>query len=540
MSADRSQILARLAAKRDEIENTILAPNLGALFDQAVQRHGDKPLWVSVTTGQSMSYREMATAVRRCASALRALGVGAGSHVGVMLPNVPAMAISWMALARLGAVMIPVNTRYTARELDHVLAEGCAELLIADRAFLPLLERIADSLPLPKGRIVLHGISAAGFAGEWQALLDQADETPDETDVATDRLMTLQFTSGTTGAPKGCMLSHRYWLTIALVRANQGPAVERLLIDMPFHYMGGQWRFLLTLMMGATAYVAPHPSLTQMFDWLVEHRIEFCSVTPALGKQALDPRRTALSLVWAGTMAMPKDLHGAVEARLGGVPVCEMYGTTETGATIAMPFGAPAMPGSCGLAAPFRRLRIVNDAHRNAADGEAGELWISGRGMMQGYYRDGAATAAAFERGWFRTGDLFRRDSDGFYTMLGRIKDVIRRNGENISAAELEQVLQSIPEIVEAAAIPVPDEVRGEEVKVCIRLRDGTSRAELPPERIFAICSERLARFKLPRYVAYYDELPKTPSGKIAKPQLRAASQDGRAGSFDLVEGAWR
>jgi acyl-coenzyme A synthetase/AMP-(fatty) acid ligase len=124
--------------------------------------------------------------------------------------------------------------------------------------------------------------------------------------------------------------------------------------------------------------------------------------------------------------------------------------------------------------------------------------------------------------------------------MLGRIKDVIRRNGENISAAELEAVLQSIPEVVEAAAIPVPDDMRGEEVKVCIRLRDGTSRAQLPPEQIFAFCSERLARFKLPRYIAYYDELPKTPSGKIAKPRLRAAPADGRAGSFDMVEGAWR
>jgi acyl-CoA synthetase (AMP-forming)/AMP-acid ligase II len=292
--------------------------------------------------------------------------------------------------------------------------------------------------------------------------------------------------------------------------------------------------------MGATAYVAPHPSLTQMFDWLIDHRIEFCSVTPALGKQTPDPRRHALSLVWAGTMAMPKDLHGAVEDRLGGVPVREMYGTTETGAAIAMPFEVSGMPGSCGLVAPFRQLRVVDDNKRNVADGESGELWVTGPGIMQGYFGDDVATAEAFEQAWFRTGDLFRRDADGFFTMLGRIKDVIRRNGENISAAELEAVLQSIPEIVEAAAIPVPDDMRGEEVKVCIRLRDGTSRAELTPEQIFAFCSERLARFKLPRYIAYYDELPKTPSGKIAKPRLRAASPDGRAGSFDMVDGAWR
>ncbi len=545
MNGDRGKILADLKAKRAETERSTLAPNLATLFDRAVDRHGDKPLWISLPNGQAMSYRQMGQAVRRCVGALKALGVKSGTHVGVMLPNVPAMVVSWMALARLGAVMIPINTRYTARELDHVLVEGHAELLIVDQAFRHLLERQGDTLPLPKERIVLHGttdegFAGEGFAGEWHALLDQAGDPPASRDVQMDSLVTLQFTSGSTGAAKGCMLTHRYWLTIAVVRASQGPAVDRVLIDMPFHYMGGQWRFLMTLIMGATAYVAPHPSLTQMFDWLVDHKIEFCSVTPALGKQALDPRRNMLSLVWAGTMAMPKDLHGAVEDRLNGVPVREMYGTTETGATISMPFEVSGMPGSCGLVAPFRRLRVVDEGRRDVPDGQPGELWVRGPGMMQAYFGDDAATADAFEQGWFRTGDLFRRDADGFFTMLGRLKDVIRRNGENISAAELEAVLQSIPEVVEAAAIPVPDEVRGEEVKVCIRLRDGTSRTQLPPARIFAFCSERLARFKLPRYIAYYDELPKTPSGKVAKPQLRAASPDGRAGSFDMVEGTWR
>lgn len=540
MSGDRANILAGLKAKRAEVERSILAPNLGALFDEAVIRYGDKPLWISLPNGQAMSYRQMGQAVRRCVGALQALGVKSRTHVGVMLPNVPAMVVSWMALAQLGAVMIPINTRYTARELDHVLVDGRAELLIVDQAFRHLLERQGDTLPLPKGRIVLHGAIADGFAGEWHALLAEASESAASSDVQMDSLVTLQFTSGSTGAPKGCMLTHRYWLTIAVVRASQGPTVGRVLIDMPFHYMGGQWRFLMTLMMGATAYVAPHPSLTQMFDWLVDHKIEFCSVTPALGKQALDPRRNMLSLVWAGTMAMPKDLHGAVEDRLNGVPVREMYGTTETGATISMPFEVSGMRGSCGLVAPFRQLRVVDEGRRDVPDGQPGELWVKGPGMMQGYFQDDAATADTFEQGWFCTGDLFCRDPDGFFTMLGRIKDVIRRNGENISAAELEAVLQSIPEVVEAAAIPVPDEVRGEEVKVCIRLRDGMSRTQLPPERIFAFCSERLARFKLPRYIAYYDELPKTPSGKVAKPRLRAASPDGRAGSFDMVEGTWR
>jgi acyl-CoA synthetase (AMP-forming)/AMP-acid ligase II len=543
MSRDRARILSEVAARRIETERLPLAPNLAALFDDAVERHGDRPLWVSVADGETLSYREMGRQVHRATAALQALGVGQGTHVAVMLPSVPAMVIAWMALARLGAVMIPVNTRYTAREFDHVLAHGCAELLVVDQAHRALLGRAGDSLPLPKNRIVVHGGPGEGFAGAWHALLAEAGAAPAPTpaavDVASDALMTLQFTSGSSGAAKGCMLTHRYWSVIGLVRARQGPAVERLLIDMPFHYMGGQWRFLMTLLLGATAHVAPQPSLTRLLDWLFAHRIEFCSVTPALAKQPLDPRRQALALRWAGTMAMPRELIGSVSEHLGGAPVCEMYGTTETGAAIAMPPEVIWRPGSCGLAAPFRELRIVDETGRDVSDDRPGELWIKGPGLMQGYYRDEAATAAAFRDGWFRSGDLFQRDGEGFYTMLGRIKDVIRRNGENISAAELETVLQALPDIVEAAAVPVPDELRGEEVKVCIRLRDGLSRTALPPERVYAHCAERLARFKLPRYIAYYDELPKTPSGKIAKPALRTA-RDPRAGAYDTADGVWR
>ena len=147
MTDDRAKILAALETKRANTERSILAPNLATLFDRAVDRYGDRPLWVSLPGGQPMSYRQMGRAVRRCVGALQALGVKAESHVGVMLPNVPAMVIGWMALARLGAVMIPINTRYTARELDHVLVEGRAELLIVDQAFRHLLERPGDTLP---------------------------------------------------------------------------------------------------------------------------------------------------------------------------------------------------------------------------------------------------------------------------------------------------------------------------------------------------------------------------------------------------------
>ena len=535
------EVLDALAMQRAALEAEALPPNIGALFDAAVARFAERPLWVSVEDGATLTYAAFAAQVARCAAALHGLGVRRGMHVALMLPSVPALGITWMALARLGAAMLPVNTRYTAPELEQVLRRGDVELLVIDQAFRGLIEA-ADRFPLPRERIVLHGGDARGFAGEWHALLAAAGAPPPMPAPEPDELMTLQFTSGSTGVPKGCMLTHRYWVVISRIRSVQGPPVERMLIDMPFHYMGGQWRFLMALWMGATAFVAGQQSLARLLDRLLAHRIQFCSVTPALAKQELDPRRARLDLRWAGTMALPAELHGALEERLHGAPVREMYGLTETGAALAMPVAVDWMTGSgaCGLPVPFRELRILDGEGAEVPTGGTGELWIAGAGVMPGYYRNDAANAEAFRGRWFRTGDLVSRDAEGFHRVLGRIKDVIRRSGENVSATEVESVLCAMPGIVEAAAIAVPDALRGEEVKVCLTLRPGLSRDDLPPEAIMAFCRERLARFKLPRYIAYLAELPKTASGKIAKPALRPAGADLRLGSYDTGEGVWR
>lgn len=540
----RALTLEVLAEQRRAVEAEPLPPNIGTLFDSAVARCADRPLWVSVDDGESVTYADLARQVARCVAALHQLGVRRGTHVAVMLPSVPALAITWMALAKLGAVMLPVNTRYTARELDHLLREGDAALLVADHGFAPLLGAREDgsALPLPRDRIILLGGVERGIAGEWRDLVARAGPPPALPEPEPDELMTIQFTSGSTGAPKGCMLTHRYWTLIARVRASQGPAVQRMLIDMPFHYMGGQWRFLKALYLGATAFVAGRQSLTQLIDRLLAHRIEFCSVTPALAKQLPDPRRGGLALAWAGTMALPRDLHAPLEERLNGAPVREMYGLTETGAALAMPVAVDWMTGSgaCGLPVPFRDLRIVDDRGEDVASGMTGELWIAGPGVMQGYYRNDKATAEAFRGRWFRTGDLVRRDADGFHAVLGRIKDVIRRSGENISANEVEGVLCAMPGVVEAAAIPVPDAMRGEEVKVCLTLRSDLAPTDVPPGAVLDFCRGRLARFKLPRYIAYLPELPKTPSGKIAKQALRPPGADLRLASFDAQDGVWR
>src|SRR5262249_18332225 len=220
-----------------------------------------------------------------------------------MLPSVPAFAITWMALARLGAIMIPVNTRFTARELDGVLRDSDAEFLVIDREYLDVLRQIeGPAAPVPPGRTIVHGEPISGYPNRWQAMV--AAGSPDPMPcraVDLDQLASIQFTSGSTSAPKGCMLSHRYWLVIGSVRWRQGPPVSRLLVDLPFHYMRGQWRFLMAMYTGATVFVARQTSLHRLLDRLIAFDIDFCTVTSALAKLPDDPRYRDTKLRWALT-----------------------------------------------------------------------------------------------------------------------------------------------------------------------------------------------------------------------------------------------
>ena len=337
------------------------------------------------------------------------------------------------------------------------------------------------------------------------------------------------------------MLSHRYWLVIGSVRWRQGPPVSRLLVDLPFHYMGGQWRFLMAMYTGATVFVARQTSLHRLLDRLIAFDIDFCTVTSALAKLPDDPRYRQTNLRWALTAGLNKDFHRDLEERLRA-PIREVYGLTEVGSTLAVPIDAVETVGSgtCGVPVAFRKCSIVDPDGREVPAGQSGELWISGPAMMQGYYRRPDATSEARHGEWFKSGDLFRKDRDGYHFLLGRIKDVIRRSGENISASEIETTLLGMAEILEVAAVAVPDPMRGEEVKIYVALRPGYRVEDVPPGRIMAFGGERLAPFKRPRYIEYMESLPKTASGKIAKHDLRRAKQDLRESCFDVVENRWR
>lgn len=337
------------------------------------------------------------------------------------------------------------------------------------------------------------------------------------------------------------MLGHDYWLLIGYVRARQGPAPKRMIIDKPLSYMGGKWRLLVCLYAGTTACVARKFSLSKLFERLVDFRIDFLSVTDPIAKLEPHPGLKQLRFSWICASGISPHLHRQLE-EVFSAPVREMYGMTETGSTLFVPIEASELSGSgsCGRPALGRSCRIVDADGKDVSQGEIGELWVAGPGLLKGYYKNEEATRASFTGPWFHTGDLFRQDAQGFYYVQGRIKDSIRRSGENISALEVESVVATAPGVLEAAAIGVKDAFRGEEVKVCVVLQPGRTMNDVLPEAIIRHSEMQLAAFKVPRFIEYYRELPHTSSGKVAKHLLKgdAPAEQGFA-LFDRNEDAW-
>ncbi len=540
--------VAQMQILREEMESGGLPESLGALVKEAAEQQGDRILGHWFDEGESLTYSAFDQAADRLASSLVAQGVRKGSHVAVMLPNVPAFPITWVALGRIGAVMVPVNTAYRSDELFFVLDDSDAQFLVIDESLLSVLAGIDRALPLlSPERVIVHG--AAGEANiSWHSLLDTGQlpfEPPSA--VSRDDLLNIQYTSGTTGFPKGCLLSHDYWMVIGAYAArfrNHHDRVRNVLIWAPFFYMDPQWQFLMTLKLGATAHVARRMSLSRFYGWLEDYRINYCIFPePALKVRPAGEADKRLDLTYVSIYGWRRQSRLEVMQRFGLV-AREGYGMTEIGGATVVPVAAEekALVTTCGLPGPFRSLKIVDEDETEITEPDmAGELWVKGRSILWGYYKRPEANRESFRGPWFRTGDLFKRDAEGYYYIVGRIKDMIRRSGENIAAREVEAVLATLDQVAEAAVVPVPDPLRREEVKAYLLLRDGLTPEDCPPEQVIAHCRAHLADFKIPRYLAYMrEDFPRTPSRKIQKKTLTSASEDLRLGAYDGEEGRWR
>ena len=441
-----------------------------------------------------------------------------------MLPNSAALVLAWFGLARLGAIILPIKTGYTGAEVGYLLGHAEPSVVLAASRYLAAI-RSSWSGPL-----VSLEPGAEGKTSWPELLASPAAEFPP---VGEEAPAVLLYTSGSTGTPKGVLQSHRtfvltgeafpWWLGLT--------SQDRLLTPLPlFHINAQAYSTMGAIGAGATLILLDGFSASRFWE---QARASGATQINALGavltillKQPRTPaeRDHRVRLIYAAP-ALPAEPHQAVEERFG-VRLVVGYALSEGTFGTITPLGTPFPLGSMGLPrhhpdpAIRNDVRILRDDGREAAIGEVGEIVMRGPAVMLGYYRDPEATRDALRDGWLFTGDLAFRDEQGFYTFVDRKKDLIRRRGENVSSVEVEQVILLHPKVLEAAVVPVPSELTDEEVKAYVVPRPGSA---LTPEEISAWCAWRLAAFKVPGIVEVVAELPRTPTGKVAKHLLRPA-----------------
>lgn len=534
-----SNRIASAIDRSREIGAALPCRSIGFAISEACVRFADRVAIEVFERGERATYAEFEALTHRYANALSGMGIGHGDRVGLMLPNRLAYPALFIALARLGAVHVPINTRYTPGEVAYVLGDSGARLLLHDTQFAEVVAGLPKDLR--------DGIAIADI-GEGDGAFDRIAAANPETTVCSalagpDDLANIQYTSGTTGFPKGCMLTHDYWLVLAQAAiAWDAKPARRVLSAQPYFYMDPQWITLKALLTGATLVIAPGLSSSRFLGWILDHQIEWCMFPLLMTRQPERPEEAQTALKQVATFGWPPETCRDFRRRFG-VTAREAFGMTEIGLGTWMPPELDEMydSGSVGFAAPCRETTIRNEAGAQVAPGETGELWVRGRSIFQGYWNRPEANAEAFrDGGWFRTGDLFRQDENGFLYLVGRLKDMIRRSQENIAAREVEAAICALPGIEDVAAVPVPDPVRGEEVKIYVQLKKGVAREAVSAAAILNHARQHLAKFKVPRYVAYVDDFPRTASNKVEKKTLVAGVDDLRLGAFDAENGIWR
>jgi crotonobetaine/carnitine-CoA ligase len=513
----------------------LLAPSLGHLVRFRATRDGARAFLRF--EGTTLTFADVDRRTDQMAAWLAGRGIGRGDRVGVMLPNGLDFPVAWLGIAKAGAVMVPLNVQYRAHDLAYTLGDGGVSLVLADPTFEPLVSAVATAEVVRVAAGQLAGMTTGGIA----EVLDAA-ATGSEIVVGPDDLLNIQYTSGTTGDPKGCMLTHEYWMLLAqrAVRFAAMTPDDVALTAQPFYYMDPQWNVGMCLAVGCSLVILPRFSASTFWRSVKESGTTFFYVLGTMPvyllKQPPDPAvERGHRVRFVSCSGIVPQLHAAFEARWG-VPWREAFGMTETGVDLVVPVDDAASVGTGAVGRPVegKEARIADAEGNTLGEGAVGELCVRGRGMMRGYWNKPEATAERIRDGWLHTGDLAWRGADGYYHLVGRLKDMVRRSGENISAAEVEGVLAEHPAVRAAAVIPVPDELRGEEVKAFVLCQAG---ATVDPAELVAFVRERLAAFKVPRFIEFLDDFPRTPSERVAKHKL--ARDDQRHGSWDASLGEW-
>jgi len=531
--------VVELAYDRGPTEPPMLTTTIGANLAATVARYGARDALIDVPSGRRWSYEELQQSVRRLAAGLLRAGLRAGDRVGIWAPNCPEWTLTQYATAEIGVVLVTVNPAYRVHELEYVLNQAGIRMLVAASAFKTsdyeaMVAEVAPRCP-DLVDVVIIG------APRWHEL---ADGPADDAAVAVAAAgltagdpINLQYTSGTTGFPKGATLSHTNILNNGYFVGELCGYTEadRVCIPVPFYHCFGMVMGNLACTSHGAAMVIPAPG----FDPAATlHAVTAESCTSLYGVPTMFIAELALpdftdydlSSLRTGIMAgspCPAEVMRKVLGRMHLPEVSICYGMTETSPVSTQTRVDDSLErrvSTVGRVGPHLEVKIVDPVTGDTMTrGEVGELCTRGYSVMLGYWEEPAKTAEAIDpEGWMHTGDLAVMDADGYLAVTGRIKDLVIRGGENVYPREVEEFLYTHPDILDAQVIGVPDAKYGEELMAWVRLHPGSP--ELTTQALRDFCTGKLAHYKVPRYVHVVEEFPMTVTGKVRKVEMREVS----------------
>lgn len=521
--------------------NISLEHTLPAVIAHVAGCYGDKPFLIG-EDGCIVSFKEFKQRVDALARALIARGVEHGDRVAIWAPNCPEWIIAASAIETIGAIMVPINTRFKGSEAGYVLSKTRARILFTVGSFLgsdygALLAQACGGegqagpitgLPALQDVIRLDARELEGFLEQQSSAAELAARTAA---VTPETIADILFTSGTTGHPKGAMHNHgqALWMVGQWNRSNDLRAGDRMIIINPFfHSFGYRSGWVSALVAGMTAYPVAVFDPASVLEKIERDRITVLMGPPTIFYALMNhpdfPQRdiSSLRVGHTGSSNVPVDLIRAGRETLGFDIFLTSFGQTESTALITVNYpddSLETIAGTVGRALPGVELKIVDATGRSLPDGESGELLVRGPNVMQGYFEDAEQTAATIDSaGWLHTGDVGCMGPDGTLRILDRLKDVVIVGGFNAYPAEIENTLRSHPAIADVSVIAWPDKRLGEVCAACVVLRPGTS---LEQEELIGWCRDRMANYKVPRRLFLVEEFPRTPLGKVQKFLLR-------------------
>ncbi|PIE34141.1 long-chain fatty acid--CoA ligase [candidate division KSB3 bacterium] len=477
---------------------------------------------------RKISYRELNESVNKAAHGLVTLGLSKGDRVGILSDNCPEYIITYFAILKIGAIAVPINSFLTGNEVKYIVDNCGIKVLVTSKKFLRTLQPVLGSMESLKRVIVINDPEQTEHMS-FDQLLNSGLTENIQADVSNDDLSVFIYTSGTTGHPKGAMLSHNNLITNtedATEVFNVEPKDKFLLFLPMFHSFTFTTCVLLPLFNGSTiVLIGSIKSMDAIKKAIIFDRVTvFVGVPAVYNVLANKPLPKILKYINAirafvsGSAPLPEPVIGSIEEKFRST-LCEGYGLSEASPVVSVnPLFGKRIPGSIGLPLSRVQVKIVDAELNELPVGEIGELAVKGPNVMQGYYNMPEETAKTIVDGWLLTGDIAKLDDEGYIYIVDRKKEMLLVRGVNVYPREIEDVLYQHPHIVECAVIGVPDETKGEVPKAFIVVREGETLSE---KEVRAHCKERLAGYKLPKFIEFRPSLPKNATQKIMKRNLR-------------------